>query len=212
MRFWKGWCGSKGIEIDRSANIKASEALTIPTVTARNSFRIVKVGLSEYCTASQKIISAVPPPLFRGEARVIVHGKGTAKPTERSFKGKCGGAEQGIVRSWEGWCGSKGIEIDRSANIKASEALTIPTVTARNSFRIVKVGLSEYCTASQKIISAVPPPLFRGEARVIVLGKSTAKPTKRSYGKNVVRSEGMLSFYNDCGNCSIMIRICCVCG
>ena len=59
----------KGIEIDRSANIKASEALTIPTVTARNSFRIVKVGLSEYCTASQKIISAVPPPLFRGEAR-----------------------------------------------------------------------------------------------------------------------------------------------
>ena len=71
----------------------------------------------------------------------------------------------GIVRFWEGWCGSKGIEIDRSANIKASEALTIPTVTARNSFRIVKVGLSEYCTASQKIISAVPPPLFRGEAR-----------------------------------------------
>ena len=107
MRFWKGWCGSKGIEIDRSANIKASEALTIPTVTARNSFRIVKVGLSEYCTASQKIISAVPPPLFRGEARVIVHGKGTAKPTERSFKGKCGGAERGIVRFWKGWFGMK---------------------------------------------------------------------------------------------------------
>ena len=93
---------------------------------------------------------------------MIVLGKSTAKPTERSFKGKCGGAERGIVRFWEGWCGSKGIEIDRSANIKASEALTIPTVTARNSFRIVKVGLSEYCTASQKIISAVPPPLFRG--------------------------------------------------
>ena len=90
------------------------------------------------------------------------------------------GAWRGIVRFWKGWCGSKGIEIDRSANIKASEALTIPTVTARNSFRIVKVGLSEYCTASQKIISAVPPPLFRGEARVIVLGKSTAKPTERS--------------------------------
>ena len=85
----------------------------------------------------------------------------------------------GIVRFGKGWCGSKGIEIDRSANIKASEALTIPTVTARNSFRI-KVGLSEYCTASQKIISAVPPPLFRGEARVIVLGKSTAKPTEHS--------------------------------
>ncbi|MBE5721073.1 MAG: hypothetical protein EGR86_08930 [Ruminiclostridium sp.] len=31
-------------------------------------------------------------------------------------------------------------------------------------------------------------------------------------GKNVVRSEGMLSFYNDCGNYSIMTRICCVCG
>ena len=30
--------------------------------------------------------------------------------------------------------------------------------------------------------------------------------------KNVVRGEGMLSFYNDCGNCSIIIRICCVCG
>ena len=134
-----------------------------------------------------------------------------AKPTERSY-GKGVGNFRGIVRFWKGWCGSKGIEIDRSANIKASEALTIPTVTARNSFRIVKVGLSEYCTASQKIISAVPPPLFRGEARVIVLGKSTAKPTERSYGKNVVLSEGMLSFYNDCGNCSIMIRICCVCG
>ena len=104
------------------------------------------------------------------------------------------------MRFWKGWCGSKGIEIDRSANIKASEALTIPTVTARNSFRIVKVGLSEYCTVSQKIISAVPPPLFRGEARVIVLGKSTAKPTKLSYGKNVVRSEGVLSFYNGCGD------------
>ena len=107
MRFWEGWCGSKGIEIDRSANIKASEALTIPTVTARNSFRIVKVGLSEYCTASQKIISAVPPPLFRREARVIVHGKGTAKQAEHSLKGKGGGAERGIVRFWEGWFGMK---------------------------------------------------------------------------------------------------------
>ena len=101
----------------------------------------------------------------------------------------------GIVRFWEGWCGSKGIEIDRSANIKASEALTIPTVTARNSFRIVKVGLSEYCTASQKIISAVPPPLFRGEARVIVLGKSTAKPTERSYGKGVGNFRGIVRFW-----------------
>ena len=107
MRFGEGWCGSKEIEIDRSANIKASEALTIPTVTARNSFRIVKAGLSEYCTASRKTSTAVPPPLFRGEARVIVHGKGTAKPTERSFKGKCGGAELGIVRFWEGWFGMK---------------------------------------------------------------------------------------------------------
>ena len=44
-------------------------SISIPTVTARNSFRIVKAGLSEYCTASQKIVSAVPPPLFRGEAR-----------------------------------------------------------------------------------------------------------------------------------------------
>ena len=104
MRFGKGWCGSKGIEIDRSANIKASEALTIPTVTARNSFRIVKAGLSEYCTASQKIISAVPPPLFRGEARVIVLGKSTAKPTERSY-GKGVGNFRGIVRFWKGWCG-----------------------------------------------------------------------------------------------------------
>ena len=102
---------------------------------------------------------------------MIVLGKGTAKPTERSFKGKCGGAERGIVRFWEGWCGSKGIEIDRSANIKASEALTIPTVTARNSFRIVKAGLSEYCTASRKTSTAVPPPLFRGEASVIVQSK-----------------------------------------
>ena len=41
-------------------------SISIPTVTARNSFRIVKAGLSEYCTASQKNLSAVPPPLFRG--------------------------------------------------------------------------------------------------------------------------------------------------
>ena len=44
-------------------------SISIPTVTARNSFRIVKAGLSEYCTASQKNLSAVPPPLFRGETR-----------------------------------------------------------------------------------------------------------------------------------------------
>ena len=43
-------------------------SISIPTVTARNSFRIVKAGLSEYCTAIQKIFSAVPPPLFRGRA------------------------------------------------------------------------------------------------------------------------------------------------
>ena len=63
--------GRKGIEIDRSAIIKAAKALTIPTVTARNSFRIIKAGLSEYCTASEKIVSAVPPPLFRGEASLV---------------------------------------------------------------------------------------------------------------------------------------------
>ena len=51
-------------------------SISIPTVTARNSFRIVKAGLSEYCTASEKIISAVPPPLFRGEARVMVQSEG----------------------------------------------------------------------------------------------------------------------------------------
>ena len=32
----------EGIEIDRSATIKAAKALTIPSVTVRNSFRIVK--------------------------------------------------------------------------------------------------------------------------------------------------------------------------
>ena len=36
---------------------------------------------------------------------MIVLGKSTAKPTERSFKGKCGGAERGIVRFWKGWWG-----------------------------------------------------------------------------------------------------------
>ena len=57
---------------------------------------------------------------------------------------------RGIVRVWEGWCGQG----------------AIPTVTARNSSRIVKAGLSEYCTASRKTSTAVPPPLFRGEARI----------------------------------------------
>ena len=31
-----------------------------------------------------------------------------AKPTKRSFKGKCDSAKQGIVRFWKGWCGAKG--------------------------------------------------------------------------------------------------------
>ena len=44
-----------------------------------------------------------------------------AKPTERLFKGKGDGTKQGIVRFWKGWGGAKGIEIDRSANINASE-------------------------------------------------------------------------------------------
>ena len=95
------------IEIDRSDTIKASKALTIPTVTARNSFRIVKAGLSEYCTASQKIISAVPPPLFRGRAWMpeVERPKfrKDAKPTKRSYKGKGVGARRGIVRIWKGW-------------------------------------------------------------------------------------------------------------
>ena len=44
-------------------------------------------------------------------ARVIVLGKGTAKPTERSFKGKGVGDFRGIVRFWkvmrsDGRCGN----------------------------------------------------------------------------------------------------------
>ena len=46
---------------------------------------------------------------------------------------------------------------------------SIPTVTARNCLRIVKVRLSECRTVSEKPVSAVPPPLFRGEASVIML-------------------------------------------
>ena len=99
MRFWKGWCGAKD-----GRNCECLEALgievlstSIPTVTARNSFRIVKAGLSECRTASEKFVSAVPPPLFRGEARVIVLGKGTAKQAVRSLIGKGVGAERGMV-------------------------------------------------------------------------------------------------------------------
>ena len=77
-------------------------SISIPTVTARNSFRIVKAGLSEYCTASEKFVSAVPPPLFRGEARVLVRSKGNAKPAERSLKGKGVGGFRGIVRFLKG--------------------------------------------------------------------------------------------------------------
>ena len=65
----------EGIGIDRSTTIKTTKALTIPTVTARNSFRIVKAELSEYCTANRKTSTAVPPPLFRGEAS-LVRGEG----------------------------------------------------------------------------------------------------------------------------------------
>ena len=42
--------------------------------------------------------------LFRGEARVIVLGKGTAKPTERSLKGKGVGAKQGGLLSFYNGC------------------------------------------------------------------------------------------------------------
>ena len=35
---------------------------------------------------------------------MIVLGKGTAKPTERSY-GKGDGAKRGIVRFWKGWSG-----------------------------------------------------------------------------------------------------------
>ena len=78
---------------------------------------------------------------------------------------------RGIVRFWEGWCGVRGgrdcdcLEIFRLVLL----SISIPTVTARNSFRIVKAGLSKYCTASEKTESAVPPPLFRGEARVLAI-------------------------------------------
>ncbi len=44
--------------------------------------------------------------LFRGEARVMVLGKGTAKQAKRSFKGKGVGGFRGIVRFWEEWCGN----------------------------------------------------------------------------------------------------------
>ena len=85
---------------------------SIPTVTARNSFRIVKAGLSEYCTASEKIVSAVPPPLFRGRAWMpeVERPKfrKDAKQAERSLKGKGVGARRGIVRFWEDWCGARG--------------------------------------------------------------------------------------------------------
>ena len=73
-------------------------SISIPTVTARNSFRIVKAGLSEYCTASEKIISAVPPPLFRGGGKGVGGLLRLAKLTERSLKGKGDGAKRGIVR------------------------------------------------------------------------------------------------------------------
>ena len=39
---------------------------------------------------------------------MIVLGKGTAKPTERSFKGKGVGDFRGIVRFWKGWCAAMG--------------------------------------------------------------------------------------------------------
>ena len=64
-------------------------------------------GLSEYCTASEIIVSAVPPPLFRGEARVIVLGKGTVKQAVRSLKGNGDSAEREVVRFWKGWGGRK---------------------------------------------------------------------------------------------------------
>ena len=81
----------------------------IPTVTALNSFRIVKAGLSEYCTASRKTSTAVPPPLFRWEARTwcgardycsfaMVVGDGSIRCNGRSEQGKGVGGFRGIVR------------------------------------------------------------------------------------------------------------------
>ena len=96
MFFWEFGAG-RGMVVRQSLRLDGRKVCNI---------KMVGISQAESNKATVCALPSIHLPLTR-EARVIVHGKGTAKPTERSFKGKCGGAELGIVRFWEGWFGMK---------------------------------------------------------------------------------------------------------
>ena len=129
--------------------------ISIPTVTARKCFRIVKAGLSEYCTASQKIISAVPPPLFRGEASVVVLFEGWCKrKTNRHIQMLALRKVSGIVRKI-------------SLMVRMGQSLRLD---GRKVWRIKKADVSQV-KRNKATVCALPSihlPLTR-EASVIVL-------------------------------------------
>ena len=124
----------------------------------RKVWRIKKAGVSQV-KRNRATVCALPSSRFP----LTRDGHGYPKLNAQSFarmRNRQSVHMASVVVIFEGWCGKSHWWWGWGA---------IPTVTARKCFRIVKAGLSEYCTASEKIVSAVPPPLFRGEARVLAI-------------------------------------------
>ncbi len=68
-----------------------------------------------------------------------------------------------------------GIEIDSTTIFKTSEQSQSPPSRLGNVTEILKSDFLNLVPTNVKLIFAVPPPLFRGEARVIVLCKTFCK-------------------------------------
>ena len=71
-----------------------------------------------------------------------------------------------------------GIEIDSTTIFKTSEQSQSPPSRLRNVTEILKSDFLNCTPTNDKLVFAVPPPLFRGEARVIVLRNNFCTITK----------------------------------
>ena len=71
-----------------------------------------------------------------------------------------------------------GIEIDSTTIFKTSEQSQSPPSRLRNVTEILKSDFLNCEPTNDKLVFAVPPPLFRGEARVIVLRNNFCTFTK----------------------------------
>ncbi len=81
-----------------------------------------------------------------------------------------------------------GIEIDSTTIFKTSEQSQSPPSRLRNVTEILKSDFLNCAPTNDKLVFAVPPPLFRGEARVIVLRNNfctIAKPRPFRYPSKI---------------------------